>query len=260
MQIATDAVASWSATRPELAGHFERDADAHAKFWRKGADLLAALPEKPKRNAAEARAAETILRTGRESREAFMGRHAEAVYRALTKDMTALVRAEPLVYDAANVFPGLTPTRQEVAAQSDKPQRDKDGIEIDQGIFFSRVLAHPAAGAHLCHAMLLPKPESVARLPELQARGTLDQSQADASSSEREGRSSQADARSGERDARSSRFDEPTSARREPSSPGSAHFPIGISSALGCAASCSRVTWAVRASLPDSFATTPPEL
>ena len=174
MQIATDAVASWSATRPEIAGEFQRDAEAHSKFWRKGADLLAALPEKPKRNPAEARAAETILRTGRESREAFMGRHAEAVYRALTKDMTALVRAEPLVYDAANLFPGLTPTRAEVAARSDKPQRDKDGIEIDQGVFFSRVLAHPAAGAHLCHAMLLPKPESVARLPELQARGALD--------------------------------------------------------------------------------------
>jgi thioesterase DpgC len=174
MQIATDAVASWSATRPEIAGEFQRDAEAHSKFWRKGADLLAALPEKPKRNPAEARAAETILRTGRESREAFLARHAEAVYRVLTKDMAVCVRAEPLVYDAARLVPGLTPTRKEVAAQSEKPQRDKDGIEIDQGIFFSRVLAHPAAGTHLCHAMLLPKPESVACLPELQAKGGLD--------------------------------------------------------------------------------------
>src|ERR1041384_3448334 len=120
MQIATDAVASWSATRPEIAGQFQRDADAHSKFWLKGSDLLAALPEKPKRNPAEARAAETILRTGRESREAFMGRHAEAVYRALTKEMTAFVRAEPLVYEAANLVPGLTPTRTEVAAQREQ--------------------------------------------------------------------------------------------------------------------------------------------
>src|SRR2546429_9060264 len=112
MQIATDAVASWSATRPEIAGHFERDADAHAKFWRKRADLLAALPEKPKGNPAEARAAETILRTGRESREAFMGRHAAAVYRALTKDMSALVRAETLVYESPHVVTGRTHTRQ----------------------------------------------------------------------------------------------------------------------------------------------------
>src|SRR5438552_575893 len=114
MQIATDAVASWSATRPEIAGQFQRDADAHSACWRRGYDLLAALPQKPKRNPAEARAAETILRTGRESREAFLARHADAVYRALTRDMTACVRAEPLAYDAANLVPGLTPTRAQV--------------------------------------------------------------------------------------------------------------------------------------------------
>ena len=90
MQIVTDAVASWSPTRPEITGHFQIDADAHSKFWRAGADLLAALPEKPKRTPDQMRAAETILRIGRESREAFMGRHAEAVYRALTKDQSAV--------------------------------------------------------------------------------------------------------------------------------------------------------------------------
>jgi thioesterase DpgC len=174
MQIATDAVASWSATRPEVTLHFQLDAAAHSKFWHAGRDLLAALPEKPKRNPAQSRAAETILRVGRESREAFLARHAETVYRALTKNMTAFLRAEPLAYEAASLVPGLTPTRADVAAQSEKPQRDKDGIEIDQGIFFARVLAHPVAGAHLCHAMLLPRADSVVRLPELQARGALD--------------------------------------------------------------------------------------
>jgi thioesterase DpgC len=174
MQIATDAVASWSATRPEVTGHFQLDADAHSAFWRHGYDLLAALPDKPKRNPEAARAADAILRAGRESREAFLGRHAEAVYRALTKDMTTFIRAEPLVYDAANLVPGLTPTRQRVAAQSEKPQRDKDGIEVDQGIFFAQILAHPDAGTHFCHAMLLPKEQSVARLDEFQAKGALD--------------------------------------------------------------------------------------
>src|SRR6185295_12276075 len=53
-------------------------------------------------------------------------------------------------------------------------QRDKDGVEIDQGIFFSNILAHPGSGAHLCHSMLLPKPEAVARLPELIATGAID--------------------------------------------------------------------------------------
>ena len=78
------------ATRPQVSGEFQRDADAHSAFWRAGHELLDALPEKQKRNPDQARAAETILRTGRESREAFMLRHAGAVYAALTKDQTTL--------------------------------------------------------------------------------------------------------------------------------------------------------------------------
>jgi len=174
MQIAADAVASWAATRPDIAGHFHLDADAHSTFWHRGYDLLAALPEKPKRNPEAARAAETILRVGRESREAFLTRHAEAVYRALTRDQMKFVRAEPLAYQAADLIPGLTPTRAQVAEQAKKMQRDKDGIEVDQGIFFAQMLAHPSAGTHFCHAMLLPKEDSAARLPELQAKGALD--------------------------------------------------------------------------------------
>jgi (3,5-dihydroxyphenyl)acetyl-CoA 1,2-dioxygenase len=174
MQVATDAVASWAGTRPDVSGDFQRDADAHSAFWRAGTELLAALPEKPKRNPEQTRAAETILRVGHETREAFMGRHAETVYRALTKDQSAFVRAEELVYEAASLLPGLTPTRQQVAEQSERPQRDKDGIEVDQGIFFANILAHPAAGTHFCHAMLLPKAESLARLAEFQQKGALD--------------------------------------------------------------------------------------
>ena len=84
MQIATDAAASWAAARPQVTKDFQHDADVHSKFWAKGYELLAALPEKPKRNPEQARACETILNTGRTTREAFMLRHAEPVYAALT--------------------------------------------------------------------------------------------------------------------------------------------------------------------------------
>jgi enoyl-CoA hydratase/carnithine racemase len=174
MQIAADKVASWAGNRPDPTGQFQCDAEAHSKFWRAGADLLAALPEKGKRSSEQAHAAEALLRAGRDSREAFLGRHAQAIYRALTSDQSVFVRAEPLVYAAASLVPGLTPTREQVAAEGQKTQSAKDGIEIDQGIFFANILAHPDAGTHFCHAMLLPKTESLARLPELAAKGALD--------------------------------------------------------------------------------------
>src|SRR5436190_5103475 len=100
MQIATDAVASWSAARPDVTTDFQRAADVHSTFWTKGYELLAALPEKGKRDPEQARAAETILIAGRETREKFMLRHAAAVYAALTKNQTQFVRADVLAYAA----------------------------------------------------------------------------------------------------------------------------------------------------------------
>jgi thioesterase DpgC len=174
MQIATDAVASWAGTRPEVTGDFQRDAGAHSAFWRRGYELLAALPEKPKRNPDATRAAATILHTGRESREAFLLCHAGAVYAALTKDRARFVRADVLAYEAAALVPGLVPTRDQVYAQGEKMQSQKDGIEVDQGIFFAHILARPDTGMHFCHAMLLPRTESRARLEEFTARGAVD--------------------------------------------------------------------------------------
>jgi (3,5-dihydroxyphenyl)acetyl-CoA 1,2-dioxygenase len=70
--------------------------------------------------------------------------------------------------------PGLTPTASQVAAEAEFLQRDKDGVEIDQGIFLAHVLANDKTGRHLCHAMLLPRPESTEQLKELEAKGSID--------------------------------------------------------------------------------------
>ena len=71
-------------------------------------------------------------------------------------------------------MPGLVPTRAEVDAEAAHPQRGKDGAEIDQGLFLAHVLARPQIGGHLCHAMLLPRPECHALSAEFAARGSLD--------------------------------------------------------------------------------------
>ena len=156
---------------PELTGDYESDAAAFSRWWLAAADRLKALPEKPARSAAEAVTAEAIGKASRALRERFLGAHAERVYRALTRDGSRFVRVEQLCYDAAALVPGLTPTRDEVAAESTLPQRDKSGFEIDQGIFLAHVLAHPVVGAHLCHAMLLPRPEALERLPHFRETG-----------------------------------------------------------------------------------------
>jgi thioesterase DpgC len=78
------------------------------------------------------------------------------------------------VYLAAKHVPGLVPAREKILADRERQQKDKEGYEVDQGLFLSQVLSHPPSGAHLVHAMLRPRPESSSYLAEFQRTGHLD--------------------------------------------------------------------------------------
>ena len=97
-----------------------------------------------------------------------------AAYDALTAGRTRFVRLDELCRQAAERYPGLVPGAQELAAEAGLAQRDKKGLEKAQGAFLAAVLEDPAAGRHLCHAMLLPRAESRAYLAQFEAKGELE--------------------------------------------------------------------------------------
>jgi thioesterase DpgC len=165
---------AWAKASPRVTGSLKRDAAAATKFWRTGSDLLAKLPKKTQRTREQQSAAETILSGCRRLREDFLKKHADTIYRKLTKNLSAFRRVDELAYDAAKLIPGLTPTSKQVDADSSLMQSEKDGIEVDQGIFLAHVLAIPEAGMHLCEAMLRPKQESIARIDEFVRTGVID--------------------------------------------------------------------------------------
>ncbi|MDQ6691415.1 MAG: enoyl-CoA hydratase/isomerase family protein, partial [Candidatus Dormibacteraeota bacterium] len=107
-------------------------------------------------------------------RSEFMRRHADAVYELLTEDYTREIRVEQLVFEAARRFPGLVPTREQIGAERTLKQSQKQGAELDQGIFLSHVLARPRAGAHLCHVMLRPRPEALELIESFRQSGVAD--------------------------------------------------------------------------------------
>jgi thioesterase DpgC len=159
---------------PRDIADFAGDCARYSRYWESAAARLAKLPPKPARNSEEAQSAENIKREARGARGRFLAAHAGAVYDRITQNRSRFVRVEDLVVEAAALVPGLVPTRAQVDAESAHAQRDKDGVEIDQGIFVSAVLASPEAGRHLCHAMLLPRADALARLPELEKTGRID--------------------------------------------------------------------------------------
>jgi len=110
----------------------------------------------------------------RAARDLFLRCHTESVYSALTDGFTRFVRIEDIVLRAAEAFPGLVPTQAQLADEAGLKLKDKQGLEKDQSLLLSHILAHPRCGTHLCHAMLLPRPETAAALATLQAQGYVD--------------------------------------------------------------------------------------
>lgn len=168
------AIADWLAAAPREVLDFAHDRSRYSHFWKKSDDLVARLPRKPKRGDAEQEAAQLILGGARGQRERFLAAHAQALYDELTRNRSRFIRLEDLVFAASTAVPGLTPTPPQVAAEAELLQRDKDGVEIDQGIFLAHVLASETAGRHLCHAMLLPRVEAAELSKKLDAEGRID--------------------------------------------------------------------------------------
>ena len=167
-------VFAWAAAEPSSSGDYIDDVNRFAAFWHAADALMQRLPAKPRRSPDAVATAATIQAAARQSRERFLTAHAEQIYDRKTGDRRRFVRVDELVFAAAEAVPGLVPTRAEVAAETVLDQGDKDGVEVDQGIFLAHVLAHEECGFHLCHAMLLPRPESVELVAKFSADGLLD--------------------------------------------------------------------------------------
>ena len=167
-------VDAWLRTEPGEATDFAADRARFSAYWQISARLLGRLPQKPRRNAREDAAAALIQDKARDARLRFLRRHADTVYDAVTQQCSRFVRVEELVTRAADIVPGLVPTQQELAAEEGLIQRDKSGLEIDQGLLLSAVLGSERSGRHLCHAMLLPRGEAQALLPQFQRDGAVE--------------------------------------------------------------------------------------
>jgi thioesterase DpgC len=152
----------------------EADSRKAEAIYRAGCILLAALPAKPTRDAAQAKAAEIVKAVLRRTRNAFACSYVDLIYSLITNGYKRFVRAEELVYEVAELCPGLCPVRKEVEAELQMLHADKDGVEIPQADFLSHVLNHRRSGDHLLHSMLRPLPQSLDLLESFQRNGWVD--------------------------------------------------------------------------------------
>ncbi|WP_409491141.1 (3,5-dihydroxyphenyl)acetyl-CoA 1,2-dioxygenase DpgC [Amycolatopsis sp. cmx-11-12] len=149
------------------------DLRALAGEARRADDLLAGLPSPPARDAEQRAAAFSALDGIRTMRADFVEAHAEEIYDELTDGRTRYLRIDELVRAAALAYPGLVPTEEQMAAELSLPQVEKEGREIDQGIFLRGILRASKAGPHLLDAMLRPTDRALRLLPEFVETGVV---------------------------------------------------------------------------------------
>lgn len=159
---------------PPLSGRYETDAEQFSRYWLDGLSRIDACPPREKRSVEDQAAVTALLLQARDARRLFLAAHATRLYRDLTDDLRTFRRVEDLAGLAATRVPSLCPMPERLSHEAALPQANKDGHEIDQGLFFNHVLADPACGRHLCHAMLLPRQEALAALGTLKLKGRVD--------------------------------------------------------------------------------------
>lgn len=149
------------------------DAGRSGDLIRRGWELCARLPLKSERDPAQRAAAESVLECITTLCRDICRLHHQTMYALLTDHCSRFLRVEELVFKAAEFWPGIVPTQSELAAESRRHQKDKDGLELCQGIFFSQILGERQSGLHLLHAMLRPGRESLEMLPEFIRNGRV---------------------------------------------------------------------------------------
>jgi len=100
--------------------------------------------------------------------------NALSIYEELTAGRTRFIRVDELCRLTGERHPKSLPAEEALKAEAQLALRDKQGLEKAQGEFLAQILSDPAAGTHLCHAMLLRREDSREKFAEFDRRGALE--------------------------------------------------------------------------------------
>ncbi len=175
-------LAVWAAARPATfpsantptPDDLQHDAAAAAGYFKQGEALLGRLVPPAQRSDAEKAAAAALHAALRSTRLAFLRTYTDELYAQITADYSRFVQPETLVYKFAERCPGLAPAPAAIDTDHARALKDKEQLERDQALVLWQVLSRPRAGAHLVHAMMRPRDDSLERLEHFRRTGVAD--------------------------------------------------------------------------------------
>lgn len=169
----SSSVSLWNMGKSASQSSLENDTENLRSHVFEGESILAKLPEKPLRTDAQQAVAAAVHRASRRARTVFMEKHAKLVYDTIMASRTDISGLSDIAFAASELFPGLSPTREQIRLECERNQASKEGREIDQGIFFHALLSVPETGTRLINSMLKPTAKALQLLPEFSRSGEL---------------------------------------------------------------------------------------
>ena len=167
-------VEGWQRTLPEPSVRIDQAADNLRIFVNGGEELISLLPQKPDRSPAEEECAIRILGYQRKARAEFLERHVDTLYDELTAGRTLSYRLPELLLEVLRRYPGLLPTPAQMERDRARVLVERDGREIDLGVFTRAVLLSSQSGPHLIDAMLRPTARAESLAQTFRERGYLE--------------------------------------------------------------------------------------
>jgi len=163
----------WTNMSLILKGDVDYDKKKLFEYCHNGEKLLADLPSKKQRNTEQQCIADCIFQHCREIRQQFIGLHIDWIKNKLLIPIENHQSMSEIAFRAAELVPGLLPTKNDIDRELSLLQADKEGLEIDQGIFFSGLLNDYQAGKLLIENMLKPTARALNLLPKFNTQMKL---------------------------------------------------------------------------------------
>ena len=170
----TDIQASLDAKVDEPIKLFPNDTRSLQKLSAMIWDMIASLPAKSERAPSQKLAGQTLIHLYSALSWSYFRRHATHIYSTLTDQGRKSIRVDTLLWLAAEMLPGILPTKEQIDVECTRMLKDKDGIEINQGLFVSQVFCDPVCGHHLNRSMLRPTLEAQQLLDQFITTGEVD--------------------------------------------------------------------------------------
>ena len=155
---------------PEIKGDFYKEKKIFSTFW------LELIREKRlliDKKAISKNNINDINEFCNITKKIFLNKYAPYIYREITKDLTKYIRVDDLCYLTNDVVENLIPSIAEIELENKLFLKDKEGLEIQQGIFLSALLQNKIEGLHLCKTMLLPTEYSKEKVDEFEQKGKV---------------------------------------------------------------------------------------